>query len=122
MKEIKKTEKEKEENKIKIEKGPREKGSAQQRIGARGPSSFSPNRYPCFLSHLADTGPPRSDPVIFFLQPLITPETAQAVIPFPLIIRHYSLHNTSASYAYKDPPSLLSVSPLAPEPIAPPGW
>jgi hypothetical protein len=44
MKEIRKTEKEKEENKIKIEKG-LGNPSAQIRKEARGPSSLPPNRY-----------------------------------------------------------------------------
>jgi hypothetical protein len=79
--------------------------SAQQTDLARGPLKLFPNRYASLRPLPLTRGPHRSDPVIFFLWPEITPEPA---VSFPSSIRNNPLPVSSPSPAYKFPtPPLL---------------
>jgi hypothetical protein len=72
MKEIRKQKKEKEENKIKNEKGPRRRFPAQLRNSPRPTPGIS-ETVSRFLPYLADRWTPTVR--FFFLQPKRTPET-----------------------------------------------
>jgi hypothetical protein len=113
----KKTEKkEKEENKIKIEKGPGQRFGPEQKQ-ARGPLNHFPNKYPLFLSPSLTCGPHMSSSSS-------SRKTRRRPSPLPpLLLLYSSLFPTYFGSPLRlfNPRNPLCISPLLPPSETPPG-